>query len=75
MTGPMITLILAAFVVVVGLLSYNARSAGVPEGAGRARGRPVYIVVLVLVVAVAVAMLWILHHRHGGDPSAFGGGR
>ncbi len=75
MTGPVITLILAAFVVVVGILSYNARSAGVAETERRAgaRARPIYIVVLVAVVVLAIALLWILHHRHGGDPSAFSG--
>ena len=67
MTGPVITLILAAFVVVVGFLSYNRRQAG-PSG-----GRTAAIV-LALVVIVALALLWILHHRHGGtDPSAFSG--
>ena len=68
MTGPVITLILVAFVIVVGILSYNRRQAG-PSG-----GRTAAIV-LGLVVIVAIALLWILHNRHGGDPTAFGGAR
>jgi hypothetical protein len=59
MTGRMIALILAVFVVVVGLLSYNRRQAG-PAG-GRAT-----IATLVGVVIVAGVLLFILSRRHGG---------
>jgi len=59
MTGPVITLILAAFVVVIGLLSYNRRQTG-PSG-GRST-----IAILVGVVIVAGVLLFILSRRHGG---------
>jgi hypothetical protein len=59
MTGSMITLILAVFVVVIGILSYNRRQAG-PAG-GRAT-----IATLVGVVIVAAVLLFILSRRHGG---------
>jgi hypothetical protein len=59
MTGPVITLILAAFVVVIGLLSYNRRQAG-PSG-GRST-----IAILAGVVIVAGVLLFILSRRHGG---------
>jgi hypothetical protein len=59
MTGPVITLILVAFVIVVGILSYNRRQAG-PSG-GRAT-----VATLVGVVIVAAVLLFILSRRHGG---------
>jgi len=59
MTGPMIALILAVLVIVVGLLSYNRNQAG-PAG-GRAT-----IATLVGVVIVAAVLLFILSRRHGG---------
>jgi hypothetical protein len=59
MTGPMIALILAVLVIVVGLLSYNRNQAG-PAG-GRAT-----IATLVGVAIVAAVLLFILSRRHGG---------
>jgi hypothetical protein len=55
----MIALILAVFVVIVGLLSYNRRQAGPSGGRGT-------VAVLAVVVIAAAALLFILSRRHGG---------